>query len=85
MLSPLRWKLSAQKRTTGIRLEEVESTTVSRNDAWLITLSMYAPEGPNESIVARLAGAGKREYKRFTVIKSDGDVRSMKIRELASV
>ena len=71
------------ERTTGIRLEEVESTTVGRKDAWLITLSMYAPEGPNDSIVARLAGTANREYKSFTVAKSDGEVRSMKIRELA--
>ena len=73
------------ERTTGIRLEEVESTTVGRKDAWLITLSMNVPAESTDSIVARLAGAGKREYKSFTVIKSDGDVRSMKIRELADV
>ena len=72
--------LGAQ-RTEGIRLEGVESTTVDGKDAWLITLSMFIAD--ESSIVAQLAGAGNREYKSFTVVKDDGEVRSMKIRELA--
>ena len=72
------------ERTGGIRLEEVESTTVRGGGAaWLITLSMIIPPGQAGSIVAALAGTGKREYKSFTVLKRDGEVRSMKIRELA--
>ena len=69
------------ERTRGIRLEEVESTTVGRKDAWLITLSMMIPNDPGSVLVA--FDRGKREYKSFTVMKGDGEVRSMKIRELA--
>lgn len=69
------------ERTTGVRLEEVESTTVTGEDAWLITLSMFTPS--SGSIVAALSGTEKREYKSFTVLKSSGEVKAMKIRELA--
>ena len=69
------------ERTVGVRLEEVESTKVRGQDAWLITLSMIIPSAG--SIVAALSGTGKREYKSFTVLKSNGEVKSMKIRELA--
>ena len=72
--------------TAGIRLEEVESTVVDGEDSWLITLSMAAPVS-SEPLAgsegwARLLGSGKREYKSFTVIKRDGEVTAMKIREL---
>jgi hypothetical protein len=69
------------ERTLGVRLEEVESTSVDGLDAWLITLSMILP-GPS-TIVAALSGVGKREYKSFTVLKNNGEVKAMKIRELA--
>jgi hypothetical protein len=72
------------ERTTGIRLEEVESTRVASQDAWLITLSMISPDQPR-SIAAAMLGNGKREYKSFTVLKRKGEVTSMKIRELADV
>ena len=70
------------ERTAGVRLEEVESTTVSGEDVWLITLSMISP---NELLgnIGAVLGKGKREYKSFTVRKRDGEVTSMKIRELA--
>jgi CRISPR/Cas system CSM-associated protein Csm4 (group 5 of RAMP superfamily) len=42
------------ERTTGVRLEDVESTTVTGEDAWLITLSMIIPSAG--SIVAALSG-----------------------------
>jgi hypothetical protein len=73
------------ERTRGVRLEEVESTSVDGEDAWLITLSMMLSDSldPAGNIVAVLAGTGKREYKSFTVLKSNGEVKSMKIRELA--
>jgi len=73
------------ERTVGVRLEEVESTKVRGQDAWVITLSMILSDslGPAGNIVAVLAGTGKREYKSFTVLKSNGEVKSMKIRELA--
>ena len=76
------------QRTKGIRLEEVESAVLDGKDAWLITLSMIIPDA--EASAGDLAEAlalfrtDKREYKRFTVIKQDGEVRSMKIRELVS-
>jgi hypothetical protein len=71
-------------RTVGIRLEEVESTRVADEDAWVITLSMVSADQPINSIAAVL-GNGKREYKSFTVLKGNGEVTSMKIRELADV
>jgi hypothetical protein len=70
------------ERTTGVRLEEVESTTVTGQGAWLITLSMIIPS--SGSIVAALSDTGKREYESFMVLKSNGEVKSMKIRELAN-
>ncbi len=63
------------ERTKGLRLEEVDS----QPDAWLITLSMVSDVALNP-IAAAL---GKREYKIFKVLKQDGEVKSMKIRELA--
>jgi len=71
-------------RTIGVRLEEVESTRVGSEDAWLITLSMIDSGEPVNNIAA-LLGKGKREYKSFTVLKGNGEVTSMKIRELADV
>lgn len=50
-------------------------------DAWLITLSMIIPSAG--SIVAALSGTEKREYKSFRVLMSNGEVKAMKIRELA--
>jgi hypothetical protein len=71
-------------RTTGARLEEVESTRANGEDAWLITLSWIRPDDlAGSSSLAELLGRGKRDYKSFTVLKSTGEVTSMKIRELA--
>lgn len=62
-------------RTDGLQLEEVESGRIGGDDAWLITLSMPSPG---------LAAFGlKRDYKIFSVLKGNGEVTSMKIRELA--
>jgi hypothetical protein len=70
------------ERTNGIRLEEVESTRVANEDAWVITLSMINSDERLNRIAA-FTGKDNREYKTFTVRKSDGEVTSMKIRELA--
>ncbi|HUG81868.1 MAG TPA: hypothetical protein VML01_09405 [Bryobacterales bacterium] len=72
------------ERTRGVRLEEVESTSVDGLDAWLITLSMILPASldPERHIPSFFKGE-KREYKSFTVLKNNGEVKSMKIRELA--
>jgi hypothetical protein len=73
------------ERTDGVRLEEVESTVVDGEDVWLITLSMIVPKPSSEfagATMASLLGTGKREYKSFTVIKRDGEVTAMKIRDL---
>ncbi|MGH9612955.1 MAG: hypothetical protein ACRD4P_07745 [Bryobacteraceae bacterium] len=70
-------------RTAGVRLEEVESTTVAGKDAWVITLSMISQDPFHTNSFAAALGRGKREYKSFTVLKQDGEVTSMKIRELA--
>jgi len=73
------------ERTNDLRLEEIESTMIGGEDAWLITLSMTAvdPPGSVGGAFAAVLGKGKREYKTFTVLKRDGEVKSMKIRELA--
>ncbi len=63
------------ERTTGARLEEVESTQLNGKDVWLITLSLKKPV--SEFVI------GKRDYKTFTILKETGDVTAMKIRELA--
>jgi hypothetical protein len=70
------------ERTQGLRLEEIES----RDNAWLITLSMYITnEGPASGIGEALRAIydQKREYKTFAVDKETGEVTSMKIRILA--
>ena len=45
---------------------------------------MLNADQPINSLAAVL-GNGKREYKSFTVLKGNGEVTSMKIRELADV
>lgn len=69
------------ERTVGVRLEEVESTTVDEGDVWLITLSMVVPDQLGNVIPG--FGMSKRDYKSFTVLKRNGEVKSMKIPELA--
>ena len=69
------------EQTVGLRLEEVESTKVADQDAWLITLSMINTDNPLSAITLPNA---KRDYKIFTVLKSTGEVTSMKIRQLAA-
>jgi hypothetical protein len=75
------------ERTRGVRLEEIESASVNGEDAWLITLSMFSAQTQDlfhgGSSLEDAIGLGKRDYKTFTVIKRDGEVSAMKIRELA--
>jgi hypothetical protein len=73
------------ERTTGIRLEEIESTTVDGQAAWHITLSMITPPEQHGTLgdLASVLGTTRREYKSFAVLKDTGEVQSMKIRELA--
>ena len=78
------WGTTVTPHAVGVRLEEVESTRVGSEDAWLITLSMIDSGEPVNNIAA-LLGKGKREYKSFIVLKGNGEVTSMKIRELADV
>ncbi len=79
------------ERTGGLQLEEVDSANVGGDDVWLITLSMIAPsQGPfgssHASAIAAISALAdpKRDYKIFTVLKKNGEVTSMKIRELAA-
>jgi hypothetical protein len=69
------------ERAAGLQLEEVESANVSGGEAWLITLSMLAPKEPFDFSILP---DGKLIYKVFTVLKKNGEVTSMKIRELAA-
>jgi hypothetical protein len=66
-------------RARDIRLEEVQSGTLDGAETWLITLSMVLPD---QGTLVVGFGSPKREYKSFTVLKSNGEVKSMKIREL---
>lgn len=64
------------ERTEALQLEEIESATEGGIDVWKVTLSMPSGASP----IAALAG--RRDYKTFTVVKSTGEVLSMKIREM---
>ncbi len=75
----------------GLRLEEVESSSVGGNAVWLITLSNIEPlpEGvlaagvKTPAFFQTLGADATREYKTFAVAKDSGEVLSMKIRLLA--
>ena len=69
------------ERTSGVRLEEVESISVDGQEAWLITLSI--PDEEQGSIASALGGGRNRQYKSLTVLKQNGEIKSMKIRNLA--
>ena len=74
------------ERTTGVRLEEIESTTEDGEDAWLITLSMRTPFDESEDFTAAITdplGTRNRQYKSFIVHKQSGEVKAMRIRKLA--
>jgi hypothetical protein len=67
------------ERTRGLLLEEIESATEGGTEVWRITLSMPDRNPAN----ALSAFNPRREYKTFTVVKSTGEVTSMKIREMS--
>jgi transcriptional antiterminator Rof (Rho-off) len=65
--------------TQELRLEEIESATEGGTEVWRLTLSM-----PDSNPLNALAVfSTRREYKTFTVVKSTGEVTSMKIREMS--
>jgi hypothetical protein len=67
------------ERTQELRLEEIESATEGGTEVWRITLSM-----PDSNPLNALAVfSTRREYKTFSVVKSTGEVTSMKIREIS--
>jgi hypothetical protein len=68
------------ERTKGLQLEEIESAKEGGREVWRITLSMADSDELNA--LAALV-SGRSEYKTFTVIKSTGEVTSMKIRAVA--
>jgi hypothetical protein len=63
------------------QLEEIESGRADGQDAWLVTLSMPNPS-PGLSV---LRDVTPRLYKVFAILKANGEVVSMKIRELAKI
>ena len=65
------------ERTQGLQLEEIESAKEGPHEVWRITLSMP------DSLNPLAALGGRREYKTFAVVKSTGEVLSMKIREMS--
>jgi hypothetical protein len=68
-------------RTQGLQLEEIESGTEGGTDVWRITLSM--PDSNAPVALAPLLNPNRREFKTFTVVKSTGEVTSMKMREMS--
>lgn len=68
------------ERAKGLQLEEIESAKEGDVEVWRITLSM--PDNTPTTALAMFTT--RREYKAFTVVKSTGDVTTMKIREVSS-
>ena len=68
------------ERTKELRLEEIESVTEGGTEVWRLTLSM--PDSNLGNALAMMLSP-RREYKTFTVVKSTGEVTSMKIREMS--
>jgi hypothetical protein len=76
------------ERTIGLRLEEIESSSLKGKAVWLITLSTEIHRPGSPVAWARASGLAigadpEREYKVFTVAKDGGEVLSMKMRLLA--
>ena len=67
------------ERTKELRLEEIESVTEGGTEVWRLTLSM--PDRDPTNVLS--AFSPRREYKTFTIVKSTGEVTSMKIREMS--
>jgi hypothetical protein len=67
------------ERTQELRLEEIESAREGGKEVWRITLSMPDSNPLNALPVFNT----RREYKTFTVVKSTGEVTSMRIREIS--
>jgi hypothetical protein len=67
------------ERAKGLQLEEIESDKEGNIEVWRITLSM--PGSDLSNALAMLTA--RRDYKAFTVVKSTGEVTSMKIREIS--
>lgn len=70
------------ERIASIQLEEVESASIGGEEAWLITLSVLDPEAVPPIFSPSLGP--RRDYKTFRVLKKNGEVTAMKIRELAT-
>lgn len=69
------------ERAKGLQLEEIESDKEGNIEVWRITLSM--PGSDLSNALAMLTA--RRDYKAFTVVKSTGEVTSMKIREISKL
>ena len=66
---------------TSSNVEEIERESYNGRDTWSITLSFP----PSVALPKRLAQLPDlRQYKRFLIDVETGDLRAMKIREVAS-
>ena len=74
-----RESLGAERTKGGLQLEEIESAREGGDEVWRITLSISDRDPMN----ALALFSTRRDYKTFTVIKSTGEVTSMKIREIS--
>jgi len=66
---------------TDIRLEEIYLDSDDETD-WKVTLSWIEPKTVQGKLAAVLTKEGQREYKVFDISRSDGKVRSMRIRKV---
>lgn len=71
-------------RSSDIRLEEIDSSTVNGDAVWLVTLSNPAKGLAAFRPLPAIGADASREYRVFTVSKATGDILSMKIRLFAA-
>ncbi|MDR1196858.1 MAG: hypothetical protein LBL08_01100 [Candidatus Nomurabacteria bacterium] len=67
-------------KVSDARLEEINRTTESGKNFWLITIS-YMPETDRPNSLSALYG-NKREYKVVSVNASDLSIQYMRIKEM---
>lgn len=73
------------ERAADIRLEEIDSSHVDGDAVWLVTLSNPPKGSDSARALAAVLGANtSREYRVFTVLKTTGEILSMKIRLFAT-
>jgi len=73
-------EMYANETITDIRLEEVE--LLEDGSFWLVTLSYLRQLTPKQ-LADAFEGSPVRQYKVITLLANTGDIRSMKMKQLA--